>query len=90
MRRSSNATCNIIDLYNDSVTDATMIACNGLWSGYSMILSLPHVICFCLRIEVSNTYGVVCCCFSSCVPCVVIFADCVLLLAPSVFSDVYL
>ena len=52
---------------------------------------LIYVICVCLRIVVSNTYCVVflICFSSSCVPYVLIFSGLSILIAPSVFSNVY-
>jgi len=51
-----------------------------------------RVICFCLRMVVSNTYCVVflLCLSKSCVPYVASFSDCPFLITPSVFSNVYL
>ena len=53
---------------------------------------LFYVICVCLRIVMSNTYSVVFlfCLFSSCVPYVASFSGLSILIAPSVFSNVYL
>ena len=51
-----------------------------------------YVICFCLRIVVSNTYCIVFLfCFPpSCVPYIASFSGCPFFIAPSVFSNIYL
>jgi hypothetical protein len=53
---------------------------------------LIYIICFCFRIVASNTYCVVffVCFSSSCVPYVASFSGLSILIAPSVFSNVYL
>jgi len=53
---------------------------------------LIYVICVCLRIVVSNTYCVVFlfCFSSSCVPYIASFLDCLFLITPSVFSNVFI
>ncbi len=59
-----------------------------LWEGSCLI----YVICTCLRIVVSKTYCVVFlfCLSSSCVSYVASFSGLSIVIAPSVFSSVYL
>jgi len=51
--------------------------------------SLPLVVCMCLRLMVPNNI-VLCYCLMYCVPYIAVSLDCQLLIAPSVFSNVYL
>ena len=59
---------------------------------FTLFVNIFYVICVCLRIVVSNKYWVIfaLCLSSSCAPLLPVSLDCPFLIAPSVFSNVYL
>jgi hypothetical protein len=59
---------------------------------FTLFVNIFYVICVCLRIVVSNKYWVIfsLCLSSSCAPLLPVSFDCPFLIAPSVFSNVYL